>query len=55
MSNFSKGDRVIVTDGTFKGAKGVVTDPGGFFGGDNDVTLDNGERIHVEDGHLHRA
>jgi transcription antitermination factor NusG len=55
MARFHVGDKVIVTEGDFKGERGAITDKRAL-GTKVTVALEkNGREIKTEEGHLNKA
>lgn len=52
MAKFEVGDRVIITEGSFKGDRGVISDKD-FLGDGVKVALEeDGREIKTEEGHI---
>lgn len=49
-----RGDHVIITQGSYKGYEGVITETHGWDEPDYSVTLESGEEIYVHYGHARR-
>lgn len=55
MARFEVGDRIIITEGDFKGERGVIVDKK-FLGDGLSVALEkNGKEIKTEEGHVSLA
>lgn len=55
MARFKKGDRVLITEGDFKGEWGVIVDKD-IIGDEITVALgENGREIRTHEGHVEKA
>ena len=55
MARLEKGDKVIITEGDFKGERGAITDKD-LIGDGITVALEkNGREIKTEEGHVNRV
>ena len=55
MASFKKGDRVLITEGDFKGEWGVIVDKD-VIGDEITVALgENGREIRTHEGHVEKA
>ena len=55
MAKFEKGDRVIITQGDFKGERGVITDKKLLTDGITVALSKNGKEIKTEEAHVELA
>ncbi len=51
MAKLDAGDRIVITDGEFKGSEGVILGGGGMLRGRYDVSLTAGKPINVDEDH----
>ncbi len=55
MSRFEKGDRVVVTEGDFKGRQGTITDKDLIGDGITVALVEDGRQIETHEAHVAKA